>query len=117
MPKSLPPNLSDLERDAWIMLMANGFPEPVEHFPFHKDRKWEFDFAWPVILPQEFRKIALECEGGTWTGGRHVRGTGFENDCEKYSVAAAMGWRVIRATANQIRDGRFLEWLRMAGLS
>lgn len=53
-------------------------------------RRWKFDYAWPE------RRLAVELEGGVWVGGRHVRGKGYINDCEKYGTAALMGWLVIR---------------------
>lgn len=77
----------------------------VREFAFHPDRKWRFDFAWPQ------RKWALEVEGGTWSGGRHTTGKGFQDDCEKYAAAALAGWRVLRATSTQVKDGTALAWL------
>lgn len=60
------------------------------------DRKWRFDFA-------ELRsKVAIEVEGGTWSGGRHTRGAGYSADCEKYNEATRLGWRVFRLTSNMI---------------
>jgi len=49
-------------------------------------------------------EIALEIEGGTYTNGRHVRGSGYRHDCEKYNLAASLGWRVFRATSDMLRD-------------
>lgn len=72
---------------------------------FHPSRKWRFDFAWPES------KVAVEVEGGHWTGGRHTRGAGFEADCEKYMEAMVMGWRVLRVTASLVRSGRALNAL------
>lgn len=69
----------------------------VPEFKFHPTRKWRFDLAWPE------NKIAMEVEGGVWTGGRHTRGTGFLKDCEKYNAAASLGWRVFRFTPKQVR--------------
>lgn len=77
-------------------------------------RDWKFDFAWPK------RRVAAEVDGGTWARkgahkclvcgqipqGRHVRGKGFEGDCEKTNAAAAMGWKVFRYTAAMVHDGR-----------
>jgi len=58
------------------------------------DRKWRFDF---VILPIS-DKIAIEFEGGIWSGGRHVRGKGYSGDLMKYNAACVLGWRVLRYT-------------------
>ena len=68
-------------------------------FQFHPSRRWRFDFAL------EEHMIAIECEGGVWTGGRHNRGKGFTADCEKLSTAASMGWRVMRFTGDQVQSG------------
>ena len=66
---------------------------------FDPTRRWRFDFAFDAS------KVAVEVEGGTWQHGRHVRGSGFEKDCEKYNRAAAMGWTVLRYTTTMlIRD-------------
>src|SRR5260363_408002 len=50
-------------------------PEPQREYRFDAMRRWKFDFAWPNW------KIAVECEGGIWTQGRHTRALGFEADC------------------------------------
>lgn len=63
---------------------------------FAPPRLWRFDFAWPNL------KLALEVEGGHWSGGRHVRGKGFEGDMEKYNEAALAGWLVIRVSTKQV---------------
>ena len=73
-----------------------GVPEPATEHRFHPKRKWRFDFAWPDV------RLALEVEGGVWTGGRHTRGSGFLGDVEKYNAAAVMGWRVLRCTPSTL---------------
>jgi very-short-patch-repair endonuclease len=83
-------------------------PQPVAEYRFCPGRLWRFDFAWPDVA------LAVELEGGHWTNGRHTRGGGFEADCEKYSTAAAMGWRIIRATGEQVRNGWALRWTEQA---
>lgn len=70
--------------------------ECVKEYQFHPKRKWRFDYA----LPQH--KIALEVEGGVWTGGRHIRAQGFLGDMEKYNTATLMGWRVFRTTPDDL---------------
>lgn len=73
-----------------------GLPLPVAEHRFHPTRLWRFDYAWPA------EKIALEVEGGIWTGGRHINPAGFIADLEKYNAAAVLGWRIIRLTPNSI---------------
>jgi hypothetical protein len=46
--------------------------------------------------------IALEVEGGVWTGGRHTRGAGFVRDMEKYNRAGVLGWRLLRVTPDKL---------------
>jgi hypothetical protein len=77
-------------------------------YQFHATRKWRVDFA---IMPD---KIAIEVEGGGFVAGRHSRGEGLENDCEKYSALAIAGWRLIRVTPRQVKDGRALVWIEEA---
>lgn len=80
-------------------LKAFKYPQPEEEHRFHPVRRWRFDFAWPD------QKVAVEIEGGVWTGGRHTRGKGFEGDCVKYNTAQLMGWTVLRFTTGQVKDG------------
>lgn len=76
---------------------------PLEkEYKFHPKRKWRFDRA------DTERKIAIEFEGGVYSGGRHTRGKGFEGDCEKYNAATAMGWRVFRYTRKMLESGQAL---------
>jgi len=49
--------------------------------------------------------VAWEIEGGVYSGGRHTRGKGYEEDCRKYSEAAVLGWRVIRTTTEMVATG------------
>jgi very-short-patch-repair endonuclease len=90
------------------LIRAAGLPAPIREHRFAPPRRWRFDYAWPA------HRLALEVEGGTWAGGRHVRGRGYEADCEKYSEAALRGWRVLRVTTNMLNDGRALAMLERA---
>lgn len=74
----------------------HGLPRPEVEVRFHPDRKWRFDYAWPK------QKVALEVEGGVWTGGRHTRGAGFVEDMEKYNAATRLGWRVLRVVPGEL---------------
>ena len=87
---------------------AMGVPPPVSEHKFHPARKWRFDFAWPEV------RLALEVEGGVWTGGRHTRGAGFLKDIEKYNVAACLGWRVLRCTPGTLLHRETIEAVKQA---
>ena len=100
-----------LEKVMEQQLRAVGIPFERE-FQFAPPRRWRFDFIVWRGLPRA--PVAVEVEGGTWVGGRHGTGTGMAKDCEKYSEAAILGWRVLRATTNQVRDGTALRWIERA---
>jgi len=87
---------SDLEQSFLFYINALQLPTPIREWRFHPVRRWRFDFAWPDRL------VAVECEGGVWSQGRHVRGRGFENDCWKYNSAAVLGWKVLRVTGGML---------------
>lgn len=78
------------------LLSSLKIPVPVEEYQFAKDRKWRFDYAWPLC------KLALEVEGGAWVNGRHNRPKGFIKDMEKYNRAASDGWRILRVTPQNL---------------
>jgi very-short-patch-repair endonuclease len=84
---------------AWQLRVVNGIAQPEREHRFHPERRWRLDFAWPDV------RVAVEVDGGAWVGGRHVSGQGFEEDCHKLSMAAALGWRVLRVTPRMVNDG------------
>jgi very-short-patch-repair endonuclease len=91
--------MSAIEALFALHVRAAKLPEPQREYRFDPSRRWKFDFAWPNW------HIAVECEGGIWTAGRHTRGSGFEADCEKYNAATAQGWRVLRFTSGMVKSG------------
>lgn len=58
--------------------------------------------------------IVIECDGATWTGGRHTRGAGVETDCEKQNLLVTLGYRPMRFTKQQIRLGHAASWIQAA---
>lgn len=85
-------------------------------------RKWRFDFALCPDYPDDYtrlcrltdHKLALECEGGIWQGGRHNRPTGFLKDMEKYNAAAVLGWRILRTTPQDLCTTETIEMIQRA---
>ena len=99
---------SDAERALMTLLKWGGLPEPEREYRFVPGRKFRADFAYPAD------RLLIEVDGGAFIAGRHTRGTGFEKDAEKASLAAVNGWRVIRVTPRHIDSGQALEWIRAA---
>jgi len=99
---------SKLETLFDFQMRAAKIEPGIAEYRFHEKRLWRFDYAWPE------QRLALEIEGAVWTNGRHNRGKGFTDDCEKYSEAAILGWRIIRATGNQVEAGTALKWVERA---
>jgi very-short-patch-repair endonuclease len=85
-----------------VELMMQPDCEVELEWRFHDTRKWRFDLALPE------HKIALEVEGGTWISGRHNRPVGYAKDMEKYNEAALLGWRVLRCTWKEVKNGEAL---------
>jgi hypothetical protein len=91
-------------------LRMAGLPDPVEEYRFAPPRRWRFDLAWP----DPAIKLAVEIEGGVWTGGRHTRPSGYLKDIEKYNQAAIMGWRLVRITPAMVKSGEALALIERA---
>lgn len=99
--------MSYLERYVEAIIKSEGIEAPQREFRFC-ERLWRFDFCWTD------QKVALEVEGGIWSGGRHTRGKGFLEDCSKYNQAAIMGYKVIRICKEHIDNGKALQWIHEA---
>lgn len=101
--------LAEEKRALFVKLCQRaGLPAPVAEHEFYPGRKWRMDFAWPA------EQVALEVEGGVWTGGRHTRGAGFLRDMEKYNAAAAIGWRVLRTTPDKLETDATIRLVQFA---
>ena len=97
-----------LEHELARQILLLRLPEPEREYRFHPVRKWRCDFAWPDL------KVLVEVEGATWSGGRHVTGSGFESDCIKYNEAQLLGFAVYRFTGNMVSDGRAIDYIEKA---
>ena len=76
-----------------------GITDWKREYRFDPVRMFRLDFAWPQV------KLAVEVEGGSWSGGRHVRGSGFAKDVEKYNLLALAGWALLRYTPEMVKSG------------
>jgi len=85
-----------------------GLPEPVPEYQFCPGRKWRFDLCFPGQM------VAVEINGGIFSQGRHTRGAALILEYEKLSKAAALGWRVIFTTPDQLMTQATVELLRQA---
>lgn len=91
---------------------AAGWPKPTREYKFHPIRKWRLDYAWELAPREAYRpKVAVEVQGGIWTGGKHGRGSGIAKDYEKLNHAQALGWAVLQLTPQQVRAGELQTWL------
>lgn len=86
------------ERDFYLACQAEGLPEAEAQYKFDAKRKWKADFAWPEHC------VLVEIHGGEWVRGRHTRGSGVNNDCEKQNAAVLAGWRPLVFTGSMITD-------------
>ena len=91
--------MSALEELLEKHIRLTGLPSPTREYRFHPLRRWRFDFAWPRY------KVAVEVDGGIYSRGRLVRGSGFERDAEKRNAAVMAGWRVLHFTPRLVKSG------------
>lgn len=79
---------------AALRLHGADLPPPVRELTFYPGRRWRFDFAWTDAL------VACEVDGGQFAhgGGRHAT----DADRDKLNHAAALGYRVLRFSPQQI---------------
>lgn len=97
--------MSVLEKLLWQHLKWAKLPLPIVEYKFHPTRQWRADFCWLE------EKLIVEVEGGIYTQGRHVRGKGYEADCEKYNHAVILGFKLLRVTSKHIQSGEALNWI------
>lgn len=95
-----------------IRIVLKWFAEhglyPVAEHQFCASRKWRFDFAWVN------QKVALEVQGGLFTGGRHSRGPALLKEHEKLNTAACDGWRILYTIPQNLCMSETLEMIREA---
>jgi hypothetical protein len=103
--------MSDGEEALAFQLRAVGIPF-IREFVFAAPRKWRADFA--VMDNARGADLLIEVDGGSWSGGRHTTGSGFQADCDKLNEATILGFRVLRVTPAMVDDGRALALIERA---
>jgi len=82
----------------------------VSEFTFAESlgRRWRADFrVWKAPFAGRERSVLVEIQG-IGPQGRHGSWGHIESDAEKFSTAAALGWRVLIFTGKMVKDGRAL---------
>jgi hypothetical protein len=99
--------MNSIESDCTIKLLGQfrllGLGKPcLEHY-FDERRRHRADFAFKK------QRLIVEIEGS-----QHREKANFESDIQKYNLAAAHGWRLIRLTPNMILTGESVAVLQAA---
>ena len=92
--------------DGWPIVLrdqieAAGLPVPYREHMFHVNRGWRLDLAWPE------RRLAVEVDGAV----HRIKGR-FKGDIEKHNALTLAGWRWLRVTPQQVREGEALALVR-----
>ena len=84
-----------------ILCRSQELEPPNREFRFHETRRWRLDFAWPSA------RLGIEIEGGIWRkgGGAHSHPSNIMRDIEKHNALMLAGWRFLRLTDKDIKDG------------
>lgn len=63
-----------------------------------RSKRYRLDFAHPAS------RTGIEIQGGVYSRGRHVTGSGYERDCKKYNLANIGGWTIFLLTSTMAKD-------------
>lgn len=88
--------------------LSEGLPQPVFEFCFYEGRKWRFDISFPD------HKVAVEVQGGIFSGGAHVRGPALLKEYEKANYAAASGWLLLHTIPRDVATQEMVRLIRAA---
>lgn len=105
-----------LERALWQRVEWASLPLPVLQYHWAKSEGRQFRADGAYVE----QRVLLEVQGGIWAAdpGRHNRGSGYQKDCERLCLAAALGWRVMYFTEAMIKSGEAVRLIAKAmGLS
>lgn len=82
--------------DAW----ERDFQE--RHLKSKRSKRYRLDFAHPQS------RTGIEIQGGVYIRGRHVTGSGYERDCQKYNLAYTSQWTIFLLTSTMAKETAWL---------
>jgi hypothetical protein len=88
-------------------LESEGIDAKREYFAI-PGRRFRWDFALPSY------GLLVEVQGAVWRLGAHTSGTGVTRDCEKISMAVALGWSQLSVTTAHVMSGQAIVWIKNA---
>lgn len=108
--------MSYYEKAFYALMKSEGLPLPICEYQAINGRKWRCDFVWLTDFEhgEDHRPdgVVVEVEGGIWSRGRHVRGSGFLRDIEKYNELALANYLLIRIAKEHLDSGQALNWVK-----
>ncbi len=81
--------------DKILKLLNSIYEGWIKELRFDSVRKFKFDYGHLRL------KIAVEMEGGIYTGTGHAKTGRYLKDMEKYNMAALRGWLILRYAYGQ----------------
>lgn len=93
----------DYNRMLLAQIELAGLPAGTPEFVFHPVRKWRLDVAYPD------RKLAVEVDGAV----HRIKGM-FFRDIDKHQALFFEGWRLLRVTTAQVRNGEAVRLVERA---
>jgi len=99
---------SHAEAEVLRLLLATGFPAPVRQYEIRHAGGFvaRVDFAWP------HHRLVLEVDGYRFHDGP----TRFVADRHRANRLAALGWRVVSTTVQELRTDPTAVWAALAGV-
>jgi very-short-patch-repair endonuclease len=89
-----------------LQCLSDNLTDFEQEFEFAPPRKYRLDLAFPA------QKVGIEIEGGVFSQGAHSRPLGIIRDMSKHNLLILSGWRVLRYTPDQVKQGEAIEGLK-----
>jgi hypothetical protein len=105
--------------DQFLSLWQAHFPKLILEREFSDIDAWEKDFQerysrskrskrYRLDFAHPLSRTGVEIQGGVYSRGRHVTGSGYERDCKKYNLAYTSGWTIFLLTSTMAKDSAWL---------